>query len=371
MKKIILAYVVSTLGQTGPTRQLYNLVKYLDHGQFHVKLITLSENPSNNLEREFSDLKVDLYPLGMNRPSSFLIGRRRLNAVLNILKPDVIHSQGLRADWLCATLDRYPTRITTQRNNPFDDYPALYGTLIGSAAAYFHHRALLRIPTVVTCSKTIAGTNIIKGPQSIVIRNGVDLEGKARPFTTEEKTAQRRPLNLPTNGRLFVYAGPLIVRKDPILLIRSFLDYADRKDTLCLLGDGPLMPACRQLAENKKNIVLPGLVRNVADYLRAADLFVSASHAEGMPNAVLEALSASLPVILSDIPAHREVLDNRSEAGWLFPLSDPTALGKCLDQAVSDVPTQRAALQLVEEHFSAQSMSNSYQRLYESVLNRT
>ena len=370
MKKIILAYVVSTLGRTGPTRQLYNLVKYINHDQFQVKLITLSRNPSNNLEKEFSTLNADLHPLDMNRPSSFLIGRRRLNAVLKLLKPDVIHSQGLRADWLCATFNRYPTRITTQRNNPFDDYPALYGTLIGSAVAHLHHRALLQIPTVVTCSKTIAGTNICRGLQSIVIRNGVELEGKARLITTEEKAARRRGLNLPTNGRLFVYAGPLIARKDPVLLIRSFLDYADRNDTLCLLGDGPLLSVCRRLAENQKNIFLPGLVRNVADYFRAADLFVSASHAEGMPNAVLEALAASLPVILSDIPAHREVLGNCSEAGWLFAPSDPTALGKCLDQAVSDVPTRRAALQLVEQDFSAQSMSNAYQRLYESALNQ-
>ena len=97
-------------------------------------------------------------------------------------------------------------------------------------------------------------------------------------------------------------------------------------NTLCLLGDGPLLlSACRQLAGNQQNIFLPGLVHNVADYLRAADLFVSASHAEGMPNAVLEALAASLPVILSDIPAHREVLENCSEAGWLFAPSDPTA----------------------------------------------
>ena len=114
MKKIILAYVVSTLGRTGPTRQLYNLVKYLNHDQFQVKLITLSQNPSNNLEKEFSDLNIDLQPLSMNRPSSFLIGRRRLNAVLNFLKPDVIHSQGLRADWLCANFNHYPVRIISQ-----------------------------------------------------------------------------------------------------------------------------------------------------------------------------------------------------------------------------------------------------------------
>jgi glycosyltransferase involved in cell wall biosynthesis len=345
-------------------------VKYLDRDQFQVKLITLSRKPSSNFEKEFLDLNVSLHPLNMDRPSSFLIGRKRLTSILRILKPDVIHSQGLRADWLCATLDQYPTRIATQRNNPFDDYPALYGTLVGSAAAHMHYRALLQIPTVVTCSKTIAETNTRKGLRSIVIRNGVELEDKKILITTEEKTDRRRELNLPTNGRLFIYAGPLIRRKDPEFLIRAFLDYADRTDTLCLLGDGPLLPACRRLATNQQNIVLPGLVNNVADYLGAADLFVSASHAEGMPNSVLEALASRLPVILSDIPAHREVLENCSAAGCLFAPRDSVDLGKRLNQVVSNVPAQQAARQLVEHNFNAQSMSDAYKQLYENAFNR-
>ena len=180
----------------------------------------------------------------------------------------------------------------------------------------------------------------------------------------------RRTLNLPINGRLFVYAGPLIQRKDPELLIRAFLDYGDRSDTLCLLGDGSLLPACRRLAANRQNIILPGMVSNVAEYYRAADLFVSASHAEGMPNAVLEALATNLPVILSDIPAHREVLESCSEAGWLFALTDPTTLGECFGRATPVVSAQHAARQIVERHFNAQSMADSYQRLYKTALNR-
>ena len=130
------------------------------------------------------------------------------------------------------------------------------------------------------------------------------------------------------------------------------------------------MPACQQLARNKKNIVLPGLVHNVNDYLRAADQFVSASHAEGMPNAVLEALAASLPVILSDIPPHREILEYSSDVGCLFTPSNPSALGRCLNQAKLDLSTQRAARRLIEQHFRAQSMSDAYQKLYKSALSR-
>ena len=53
MGRIKLIYIVSTLGQTGPTRQLYNLTKYLDRDIFHTTLITLSQSPIRNLDEDF------------------------------------------------------------------------------------------------------------------------------------------------------------------------------------------------------------------------------------------------------------------------------------------------------------------------------
>ena len=92
-----------------------------------------------NFKEEFSDLNVNLQSLNLTRLCGFLLGSKRLKSLLTTLSPDVIHSQGLRADWLCAKLGTYPVRITTQRNNPVDDYRSLYGSLIGFTAAWLHH----------------------------------------------------------------------------------------------------------------------------------------------------------------------------------------------------------------------------------------
>ena len=368
VNKIKVVYVVPTLGQTGPSRQLFNLTKYLDKDVFEVVIITLSQSPRQNIEEEVRALNIRIICLGLGRVNSFTVGKKSLVSTLATLRPDVIHSQGFRPDWLCSKLKNYPVRIATQRNYPFQDYPALYGIIAGSVTAQLHYRALTKIPIVATCSQSIAQKNNLRGLQSIVIHNGVESSARETAVTVHDRKNLRASLNLPSDGQLFIYAGPLIPRKNPELLIHAFLCQPNKRDVLCLLGDGPLFSRCQQLAANCSRIVVPGFAPNVVNYLRAADYFVSASRAEGMPNAVLEGLAAGLPVILSDIPAHREILDICPDAGWLFSAGDHTALSECLDQATVN-PTIRATTRhLVASHFSATSMSSAYQQLYRDSL---
>jgi glycosyltransferase involved in cell wall biosynthesis len=361
--------MVSTLGQTGPTRQLYNLVKYLDRDIFHTTLITLSQSPRKNLEREFFKLDIELYNLRLTRINSVIAGNKKLSRLLRKLKPDIVHSQGFRADFLCAGEDYYPIHVSTQRNNPFFDYPPLYGRILGTCVAYFHHRSLARIPNLVCCSNSIASSNANRGLDSIVIQNGVDLSSKKYLLSAEEKFRERVALNLPTTGRLLIYAGPFIRRKDPEFLIRTILGQKEKTDVLCLLGDGPTLTTCKQMASGSNNIVMPGHVTNVTDYLNAGDLFISASRAEGIPNAALEGMAAGLPVVLSDIPSHRELLYHCPKAGCIFPLGDMDSLSKHLQMLTADDLMRTAARWLVEHQFNAEIMSTAYQRLYIRLLN--
>jgi glycosyltransferase involved in cell wall biosynthesis len=99
-----------------------------------------------------------------------------------------------------------------------------------------------------------------------------------------------------------------------------------------------------------------------------ADCFVSASRAEGLPNAVLEALACSLPVLLSDIPAHREILALSSAAGELFSIDRPESLNEAIQNFEITNNRRTAARALAMEHFSAEAMSRSYQELYRQQL---
>jgi glycosyltransferase involved in cell wall biosynthesis len=76
-------------------------------------------------------------------------------------------------------------------------------------------------------------------------------------------------------------------------------------------------------------------VAEVADYLSAADVFVLPSHYEGRPNVVLEAQASGLPVIATDIPGCRDLIEP-GETGWLTPTGDAGALAEVLAMLASD-----------------------------------
>ncbi|MDP6095835.1 MAG: glycosyltransferase family 4 protein [Gammaproteobacteria bacterium] len=371
MSRIHLVYLASTLGHTGPTRQLYNLLKYIDRKQFDTSIVTLSDNPEDNLEMDFKDLGTKIYPMALSRFASALIGRRRLSRLLQEINPDILHSQGLRADWLSSRLDRPFLRISTQRNNPKLDYPSLMGHWTGGVAAILHQRALNALPVVVTCSQALAQNDARHNRASNIIHNGVDLMPLPSPLGEAEKAARRSALGLPVESRLFVFAGPLIPRKNPKRLIKTLKMRASQGDALVILGGGPLLPQCEALAGDAQNIVLPGTKTSVAEYLRLADCFVSASNAEGLPNAVLEALACGLPVLLSDIPAHREILALSPAAGELFSVDRSESLNEVIQKLKITDHHRTAARALAMGHFSAETMSHSYQDLYQSATGRS
>src|SRR4029077_5699867 len=62
-------------------------------------------------------------------------------------------------------------------------------------------------------------------------------------------------------------------------------------------------------SRNSERIRLLGFVKDLWCWMRRADVFVSVSRFEGTPNVVLEAMAIGCPLVVSDIPEHREILD--------------------------------------------------------------
>ena len=95
-----------------------------------------------------------------------------------------------------------------------------------------------------------------------------------------------------------------------------------------------------------------------------ADVFVSASRGEGLPVSVLEAMACKCPVILSDIPPHREIARKAPGVPLVRP-GDITALTDALTtyDAMSTRSKERLGARMrrcVEEHFSVRSMNDAY-----------
>ena len=317
----------------------------------------------------FQELGISLYCLNFGRMRGFFISGMALRRKLSKLEPAIIHTHGLRADRLSAQLPSQLCRVSTQRNIPEQDYPALYGHVLGSFIALLHRRALQRIPVVVACSSTIAQErNKWKSP-SLIINNGVDLEICPQLPTAASRNSARASLGLSTSGLVFIYAGPLNKRKNPLFIIRSFQNWKNNANhQLMLVGAGPLQTHCREVTKNSRNIHVPGHRADLTPYFCSADVLISASRAEGFPNAVLEGLAFGLSVLLSDIPPHREIIESDTRIGRLFLLGQPESLITELDSFKPNGRNCLAARALVREKFSATAMSRKYEDLYTDII---
>jgi len=154
-------------------------------------------------------------------------------------------------------------------------------------------------------------------------------------------------------------------------MIRSFKAISkSTKAMLVVLSDGALEQDCRKEIQNQRNIKLVGRVPDVLRYLQASDFFISTSLAEGLPNAVLEAMACGLPVLLSDIPPHREIFELDRNIGKIFPAGSTTRLTQRLEELLplNHESMRISCLDVCNKYFSAKSMAQQYMGLYEKMM---
>lgn len=362
---IKVVYLVSTLRRTGPIMVLANIIRYLDREKFEPIVLTLSPEPTDSMKEYFvHHLKTDVRTLGFSRLKGFLYARKSINQFLEKYNADLIHCHGFRADLLTNQLNNI-AKISTVHNFPYYDYVYLYGKLIGSLMAWYHVKIIAEQPqNFVACSKSIAQQFSQKGIRLKYITNGVDTE-KFFPADNDLKRKLRIKLGIPLEKKVFITVGSLIQRKDVSTVIRGFTIYNNNnKNSLLLVaGDGKERKNLERLAN--KSVVFLGKVSNIVEYLQASDFFISASLAEGLPNAVLEAMACGLPCVLSNISPHMELF--QGEKGNFFETKNPEQLSQVLKTlSQEDYSLHRSlSLKLAREKFSAKTMSERYQKLYE------
>lgn len=189
--------------------------------------------------------------------------------------------------------------------------------------------------------------------RSIVIGNGVSLPAGPR------ENRLRPSLGLSPRATVLVSVGSLIERKGYDLLLAALAplmrSHSDRY--LLVVGDGPLRDELAATARREaieRQVRFLGLRDDVPALLAEADLFVLASRAEGLSLAVVEALGAGLPVVVTDVGGHREVVT--PDTGWLVPPLDVEKFRAAVDEVLRDPAAGRrrgaAGQELVARTFS-------------------
>ena len=220
--KQTIIYLISTLRNSGPVNQTYNLIKNLDRTQFNPVIITLSKEPEDSKIDFFKTLDISIHTINLSRIKGIFLLKNAIKKIVQNYNNPIIHSQGLRADSINYQLKKYPMKITTIRNFPFDDYIMKFGAIKGFIMSIYHISIIKKIKKRIACSKAISTLfNTVLHCKLDFINNSVDTDFFQASNDTE-KIALRKQYNLPIDAKIFIYTGQIIKRKDLETLISGF-----------------------------------------------------------------------------------------------------------------------------------------------------
>ena len=212
------------------------------------------------------------------------------------------------------------------------------------------------------------------------IPNGVEISDKAPILKTDARRSlsEAHPiLTIDPGEPLVVYTGRLDVQKGLLDLVDAWQKVAETfpRGRLWLVGegnDGRLIWDRIRESRLTTEIVMPGSFDDVSDLLRAADVFVLPSYQEGMSLSLLEAMASDVPVVASDIPPNRALVEN--DKGILFPPKDSEALANSLLDSIQKQKISREyannARRFVLEKYSLNKMASSHLELIDSAIRK-
>lgn len=233
---------------------------------------------------------------------------------------------------------------------------------------------------IVTTSEAIRRTlierNGFPAERLVAVPTHIDPAFYDRP---EARAAARAALGI--GGSDFVVGTVAVLRgwKGHDLLLDAARDLSTAVPGLriVLVGDGPQRERLRARLEDeglREIVTMTGHREDVAELLSAMDVFVFPSTGnEGVPQAVLQAMAAGLPVVASSLPSIAEVV-REGETGLLFPPGDGPALVEKVLHLAGDADLRRkmgeAGRIHVRERFSESGMLDRLEEVYRRAANR-
>jgi glycosyltransferase involved in cell wall biosynthesis len=207
----------------------------------------------------------------------------------------------------------------------------------------------------------------------VVIPNAIDPERFARP---DPSYRDRLRAFFPNAPRQVVgAAGRLSPEKGFAVLIEAARPLLHQNPELgvILFGDGPLhdqLARAIAAAGLAGRFILAGFQNNLDDLVPFLDLLVLPSFTEGLPNVVLEALAAGVPVVATAVGGTPEVVEDGVN-GYLVPPGDAGALSQRIADALASEEKRLAmgqrGRQMVGDRFPFEKQSRQYQQMFDSL----
>jgi glycosyltransferase involved in cell wall biosynthesis len=358
-------YIVGQLERGGAEQQLYYLIKHLKP---QAQVVSLCQG--GDLADPIRGLGIEVVEL--QRHSSWDLSRlRALVRIVQTYRPEIVHifmdgPSGLYGR-LAALLTGHPCVIVGERRNTAIE-PRWYRVL----------KRLLnnRVAAVVTNSQAnfcyLANQRIINQQRLFCIHNGLELDRFVNKLHClpdgSAWSGMRNRLVVGTVGSLrSVKAPDVFVRVAARVLV-------SRPDTAFVhVGDGPMKDEIKALSRElgiQDSLLFLGQRQDVPQLLAGMDVFVLTSSSEGMPNAVMEAMAAGLPCVVTDVGDCKELVHD-GETGFVVPVGNEEKLAERILLLLRDKALRRHMGLKGRERiqaFDVRRMVEQYKELYQQVL---
>jgi glycosyltransferase involved in cell wall biosynthesis len=225
------------------------------------------------------------------------------------------------------------------------------------------------VPLSTGLLQSLKGTPGLSG-KVYLIENAVDLSEAKQDCTLAAEL-----LALRASGKYILgYVGRLDAGKDIETLLRAMAGNQHPDWHAVLVGAGDHGSVLRALVAElgiEDRVTFTGYREDRMAFLKGFDVFVMPSRSEGIPRCLMEAMAAGIPIVASDIPGCRNLVDG-STTGLLFPVGDERALRDRVVE-LSESPDRRAAIvdvarRFIETKFSCVRMANEYESLYQNLI---
>ncbi len=363
--KIKVCFLVSSLCNEGPVNVMYNIIRYIDFTKFEVSIITLIPEKVSSRISDFEALPISIHQLASGKPLSPVTLYWSLRKKVEEIAPDILHAHCPRSLYLMCFLPRRYKRVYTIHIYPGLQQQILYGKAKGNIVVWLNNFFTKKCDLPIGCAESV-GTlyKKEKGWEIFCIPNGCSLPIWQRNESEREKL--RAEFGMRGDVKYFIFIGRFSQEKNPDVLVETFGMMKRKNVCLVMLGDGPMWSGLND--KKSDNIIMPGFTSRVYDYLKASDYYISASDVEGLANTILESMSVGLPMVLSDIPSHREVLASIKDRQFGCIIDNHNVvdiLEKIKAVLKLDVDEIHKVLQdLYARKYTAEVMSNSYQKVY-------
>jgi glycosyltransferase involved in cell wall biosynthesis len=207
----------------------------------------------------------------------------------------------------------------------------------------------------------------LAGNRLILIRNGVNIRRIEELRAGNPKRANGAPT--------LVTACRLVKVKDVRTIIEALRLSGNPETRLVIIGNGPERPPLARLSAQAgigERVEFTGEVdrQSVYERMLASDIFISASRVEGLPLAVMEAMACGLPVVLSDIPPHREIVGDDCV---LVSPGDAAGFAKQIARILAMSAAGRREMGeknrlTITSQFGLDAMFDAYENLYREVV---